>query len=327
LFRRRSDRHRVRWIRSKSHRAHDANGTDVHDFGSYVDISWRASGRRGCDGVRVSARQRATHTVSDAQGHYSFSSPSAGRVWLGFGTPGYTGGLKTNVSLENSTWNFILDRSFVVTSFFANPDSFYLNPAGDAVAGTISGDEFLPGDDASFGGLCDHTACRLVDLSNGSVARIEVRLRWKNAMNQLALYVSQQPYWEGVPPSTPLVPPERYCCSSELVANVRVDSYAGAWVAIAFERAGAGPTTKRYRVVRANGRTGTVMRVLDAPCRGRALPAPDRAATASSNARRGLRDEGRESCGECAGQSRPSARNKSGCFGSPRCLCRRRSDL
>jgi hypothetical protein len=204
-------------------------------------------GGGAASGVDVTAfgGNRQTHTLSDAQGHYSLSSPSAGPVWLGFGKAGYAPGLKTGVSGDNSTFNFTLDRSFVVDAFHVNGDSFYLNPAGDTVTGTISGDELLPGDDVSFGGMCAHTPCRLIDIGSVSAARIEIRLRWKNAATQLALYVSQQPYWEGAPPSPPLVPAERHCCSSELAANVLVDSYAGAWVAIAFERAAAGPPLAR----------------------------------------------------------------------------------
>ena len=55
---------------------------------------------------------------------------------------------------------------------------------------TIRGDEFMGGDDVLFGGLCAHTACKVMEFSDfvGSPRRVEIRLRWMDATHQLALY-------------------------------------------------------------------------------------------------------------------------------------------
>lgn len=172
-----------------------------------------------------------TTTSTDQQGRYSLFSPSMGAVLLSTWKSEYEDAFKINVSAQNSIANFVLDRG-------VKPD-----PLGGPVAGTIRGDEFLPGDDVFFAGLCSHTACREVDWSGfgdqQSAPQVEVRLRWADPTRQLALYLSRLPYWEaGSPPPAPA--PDRYCCSSELVATVTLRG-ANSHIVIAFEQAAGGP--------------------------------------------------------------------------------------
>jgi hypothetical protein len=88
-----------------------------------------------------------TTTSTNPQGSYSLSSPLVGRVLLAMYKSGYVDGFKIlNVSAQNSVQNFVMDR-----------DLQPMNRSGDVVAGTISGDELLAGDDVFFGGfVCPH---------------------------------------------------------------------------------------------------------------------------------------------------------------------------
>jgi hypothetical protein len=65
-----------------------------------------------------------------------------------------------------------------------------------------------------------------------------VRLHWGDPTRHLALYVSRLPYWDGGYPP-PATPPERYCCSSELVFTGVLDG--NNQFAIAFEQTAGGP--------------------------------------------------------------------------------------
>jgi hypothetical protein len=105
------------------------------------------------------------------------------------------------------------------------------------MAGTIRGDEIQPSD-VWFGGLCAHTACRVIEFQAfaGNPIHVEVRLRWNDPTRQLALY-----HFKGDPDLIPNVGEvDRYCCSSELVAVLNVNGYFDA-IAVAFEQAGGGP--------------------------------------------------------------------------------------
>jgi hypothetical protein len=163
---------------------------------------------------------------TDVQGHYSFSAPAAGMVGLGIGKNGYQSAWKANPSPHDSTANFVLQRRVKLDFSLAS-----------AFSGTIHGDEFMAGDDVLFGGLCVHTACKVIEFPNfhGSY-QVEVRLRWNDPTRQLAVYK-----YRGDPDVLFSSPPaDRYCCSSELVATVLVSGYYDA-MAIAFEQAGGGP--------------------------------------------------------------------------------------
>jgi len=180
-----------------------------------------------CDGTP------STHT--DQQGHYSWSSLGSGTVSVAVGKDGYETAYKNNLSVRESTANFVLHPLVTV------------NANGDTVAGTVWGDEFVAGDDVLFGGLCAHTACKIVefDLRGAGfqfpdVKLVEVRLRWNDPAHQLALYVSHVGNLED-PPFTYGTTVERHCCSDELVGRADVGKYFPDVVAIAFEQAGVGP--------------------------------------------------------------------------------------
>ena len=165
-------------------------------------------------------------TQTDQQGHYSLSSPGAAPTGLAVWKKGYQSAWKYNVSGEDSTVNFVLHPSVIV------------NTSGATVAGTIRGDEFMAGDDVLFGGLCAHTACKVMAFAEfiGAPREFEVRLRWTDSTRQLALY-----HFKGDPDSLSLDQlAERYCCSAELAATLEVSGYFDA-IAVAFEQAGGGP--------------------------------------------------------------------------------------
>jgi carboxypeptidase family protein len=205
-------------------------------YGTYT-ISGVISEYRGgpVSGVTVYATSpngdAQTTTSTNQQGSYSFPSPSVGPVLVSTWKTGYEAAYKINVSAEHSAHNFAIDRGL-------KPD-----PLGGPVEGIIWGDEFLSGDDVFFGGLCLHTACREIDWSwfgdQQRAPRVEVRLRWADPTRQLALYHSRLPDWEeGFPPASQ--PPDRYCCSSALVAPVQLQG-ANFHIVIAFEQSGGGP--------------------------------------------------------------------------------------
>jgi hypothetical protein len=165
-------------------------------------------------------------TQTDQQGHYTVASPSAEPTALGVWKSGYQDAWKYRVSAQDSTANFVLHRSVTVSA------------AGSALTETIRGDEFIGGDDVLFGGLCVHTACKVMEFGNfvGSPRQVEIRLRWTDPTHQLALYKTA-----GDPDTISLSQPaDRYSGSSELVATASVSGYFDA-IAVAFEQAGGGP--------------------------------------------------------------------------------------
>ena len=165
---------------------------------------------------------------TDLQGHYSLSSPGAAPTGLWVGREGYQTAWKTSVSAQDAIANFVL-----------HPSMMTLNPNGDVVAGTISGDEFMAGDDVLFGGLCARTACQVIEVAGfvGGPRLFELTLRWNNPARQLALLISREN-----DDSFHSAPADRYCCSSELssIATVYLSGYYQV-VAVAFEQAAGGP--------------------------------------------------------------------------------------
>lgn len=193
-------------------------------------------------GVSVAAARATTQT--DAQGHYTFQvqpltdlfSPSPVAVTLDVWKQGYAPAWKTKVSSPDSTANFVLYPSLT------------LSTSGDTVAGTIWGDELHAadaGDDVLFGGLCVHTACKVVLLDDThplTSADIEVRLRWADPTRQLVLYTSIVEVADFDPPK--LVEQKRFCCSFEFVTTF--SDHCGPpecerYLAVAFEQSGGRP--------------------------------------------------------------------------------------
>ena len=173
-----------------------------------------------------------THT--DQQGHYNWSAPGSATVSLVVGQSGYESAYKNNLSAQQPTADFILHS--LVT----------MKPSGDALAGIVRGDEFIAGDDVFFGGLCAHTACKIVEFDLRGVGfqfpavkRVEIRLRWNDPEHQLALYISHVGNLED-PPFTSGATAERHCCSAELVGTADLDKYFPDVFAVAFEQAARG---------------------------------------------------------------------------------------
>jgi hypothetical protein len=150
-------------------------------------------------------------------------------VSLAIGGGNYETAYKNNLA-QDSNANFVLHP--LVT----------IKPRGDTLAGTVWGDEFIAGDDVLFGGLCAHTACKIVefDLQFPDIKQVEVRLRWNDPTRQLALYVSHPGNLEG-PPFTYGATAARYCCSAELVGTANLANYFPDVIAVAFEQP-AGPS-------------------------------------------------------------------------------------
>jgi hypothetical protein len=174
-------------------------------------------------------------TRTDPDGRYSLSWPWAGIMGIAVSKDGYRYAVKySNGSSQDWTADFDL-HSWID-----------LRPGGDAFASTIWGDEFMAGDDVLFGGLCVHTACKVVRVSSPFVpgrtnqVEVEVRLRWNDPARQLALYVSRVGNVDEYPIPAEARPADRYCCSSELVITVRLEDGEGD-IAVGFERAAGGP--------------------------------------------------------------------------------------
>src|SRR5438132_11366851 len=123
-------------------------------------------------------------TQTDQQGHYRWTSLGSGNVGISVRTQGSEPAYQNNLSAQESTANFIL-HSLV-----------NLKASGDTFADIIRGDELITGDDVLFGGLCAHTACKVVrfdpygGLGLPFVKHVEVRLRWNDPARRLALYIS-----------------------------------------------------------------------------------------------------------------------------------------
>jgi hypothetical protein len=167
-------------------------------------------------------------TQTDAQGHYSLRGPSAQKVGIQISSPrdDYASAVKYDLESRDQVVNFVVHPTFRAPA------------AGGTVSGTITGDEFIAGDDV-FGGRCTGMACKVVAFDCCSFAgpRVEVRLRWTDSSRQLALYFARGDIY--FPPQSPPPPADRYCCSSELVAtyafNFDVDGRA-----IGFEQSAGG---------------------------------------------------------------------------------------
>jgi hypothetical protein len=169
----------------------------------------------------------ACRTLTDVQGHYTIESPSMEPTALGVWKAGYQTAWKKLVSAQDSIASFVVHPSVGVSVF------------GSTIKGTVSGDEFMGGDDVLFGGLCAHIPCDVMQFDNfiGAPRQAEVRLRWANSTHQLALYK-----FDGDPD---IIldrdqPALRYCCASEVVATISIGGYFDA-IAVAFERAASGP--------------------------------------------------------------------------------------
>lgn len=166
-------------------------------------------------------------TTTDDQGRYSIVSPSIEPTALGIFKSNYQSAWKKRVSAQDPTASVILHRSVPVSAF------------GSTMRATISGDEFMGGDDVLFGGLCTHTPCKVMQFDEfiGAPRQAEVRLRWNDPSHQLALYK-----FSGDPDEIRLdQPATRYGGSSEIVAPISVSGYFDA-IAVAFEGvAGGGP--------------------------------------------------------------------------------------
>ena len=169
-----------------------------------------------------------TETKTDAQGRFSACGVTAPKVGLQIGRSGYATAFKYDLLPHDQTVNLALRPDLSVPS------------GGGIVTGIIRGDEFEAGDD-DFGGVCIHTACKVVSFSNDACPcpgrSAEITLRWADASSQLALYFSN----DGVyfPPPSPVPPASRYCCSAPVVAtyifNADFDRFA-----IGFERSAGG---------------------------------------------------------------------------------------
>lgn len=183
-------------------------------------------------GVRVNASSGYVYAITetDPQGRYRLSREFSGNVGLSLYKTGYTSAWKFNLSAPESTVDFVLHPSVEVSA------------RGDTLAGTISGDEYVAGDDAWFGGFCSRVPCKVVTF-RGYPAEIEVRLRLAgparpeavgDGSTRLALYVTR--LVDEIDPSF-IDPPLRYCCAhsptESVVATFGVP-YSG-YIAIAYE--------------------------------------------------------------------------------------------
>jgi hypothetical protein len=167
-----------------------------------------------------------TSTKTDSAGRYSVCGPSASKVGLQVYAKGYATAFKYDVQAHDQTLNFALREAFEV-------------PVGGGTGtAVIRGDELEAGDDY-FGGACERSACKIVDLSYSGCPcpnrNVEITLQWANPSSHLALYFSKADIY--FPPA--YVPPgTRYCCSSPLVATYMLNADFDRF-AIGFEDIGA----------------------------------------------------------------------------------------
>jgi hypothetical protein len=162
-----------------------------------------------------------TWTQTDEQGHYSLSGLS-GPVMIEIWKGGYTTARKYHLRPEEQTVNFVMHPGFEAEA------------GGKALSGTIWGDEFVTGDD-DLDGFCANTACKVIGL--GGDAPVEIRLRWSDPANQLALYL---PRGEVYIPIGLVGTVDRLCCSSELVGTYTFNGDFGDFLAVGFEQAAGG---------------------------------------------------------------------------------------
>lgn len=165
---------------------------------------------------------------TDVEGHYTISSPGAAPTTVTVVKAGYEVATKENVTADASIVNFALQ-----------PIGAVLQSGGGTVSATISGDEFMAGDDVYFHGMCERVPCKVIQLTEfaGGPRPVELRLRWADPTHQLALYK----FDGNVESLTRDSPALRFCCSSatEVVANVKVQGYFDV-LAVAFEQAAGG---------------------------------------------------------------------------------------
>jgi hypothetical protein len=169
-----------------------------------------------------------TSAKTDAQGRFSACGVTAPKVGLQIWRSGYTTAFKYDLLPHDQTVNLALRQDVQVPV------------GGGTLNGTIRGDEFEAGDD-DFGGVCEHTACKVVSFSYNACPcqnrSVEITVRWADVSSQLALYFSN----DGVyfPPPSPVPPATRYSSPSPVVAtynfNADFDRFA-----IGFEQAAGG---------------------------------------------------------------------------------------
>jgi hypothetical protein len=166
----------------------------------------------------------ATTTRTGPDGRYSACGPPAQLVGMQVSADGFATAFKFKLPARDQTVDLALQPMFAGTR-------------RGPVQGVIRGDEFEPGDDA-FGGACARTACKVVnlDVDLPVPVRAEIRLRWDNPSNQLAIYIPTGSVY--FPPENG--PPERYCCSSEVIATYAFNGDFNR-IAIGFERTALGP--------------------------------------------------------------------------------------
>ena len=161
-----------------------------------------------------------TKTETDEEGHYVLAGLT-GRVILEVRRDGYTGARKYNLPPEDQAVGLVLHPSVKAI-------------VGEGISGTIWGDEFVTSAD-ELGGFCRDTACKVVQFGRCYGGRAEIRLRWSDQANELALYV---PRGSVYLPIGLVGSVERLCCSAELVASYTFNGDCTDYFAIGFEQAG-----------------------------------------------------------------------------------------
>jgi hypothetical protein len=122
-----------------------------------------------------------------------------------------------------TAWKHSVSALAPAAGFVLHP-SVQIKVDGDTLSVSISGDEFMAGDDVPFGGLCLHTPCKVIMFgeSNDAPRPAEVHLRWNDPTRQLALY-----RFGGDPDAIPALgqPVQRYGGTSAIVALLNVSGY------------------------------------------------------------------------------------------------------
>jgi hypothetical protein len=162
---------------------------------------------------------------TDEQGHYTLSSVSS--TIIGASKSGYESAWKLGVTRQTPSLDFVLYPKIVID---AHDGRF---------SGTLNGDEMMSGDDVTFGGLCEKVPCKFINFAtfNFDDIPVEVRLRWSDPSQRLALY-----HFRGDPDSFPLAqrPAARFCCSSDEPITMKVNGYFDA-IAVGFEEVDGHP--------------------------------------------------------------------------------------
>ena len=170
-----------------------------------------------------------TSAKTDTDGRYSVCGPAASKVGLQVYRNGYATAFKYDLLPRDQTVNLALRPGFEVPV------------GGGIVNGIIRGDEFEAGDD-DFGGVCVHTACKVVAFSCSGCPcpsrSAEITLRWADPSSQLALYFSNS--GDYFPPPSPVPAATRYCCSAPVVTTYTFNADYD-YFAVGFEQIAAGP--------------------------------------------------------------------------------------